>query len=209
MEVLAGFVRARDTHSDINEHIPTLRSYAEKCSHVTECGVRTVVSSWAFAAGLLQQPGARLVQVDPFKSTEVEQFQQAAARMGLDTKFHEASDLDCPLEPTDMLFIDTWHVYGQMKRELQRWHPWVKKFISMHDTTVDEFFGETLRCGGNVEEQAASSGFPRAEIARGICPAIAEFLEEHPEWRVRERFTNNNGLTVLERTDAWLDPERI
>jgi len=28
-------------------------------------------------------------------------------------------------------------------------------------------------------------------------PAIDEFLESNKEWRVVERFANNNGLTIL------------
>jgi hypothetical protein len=26
-----------------------------------------------------------------------------------------------------------------------------------------------------------------------------EFLAQHSEWRIKERYINNNGLTVLER----------
>jgi len=33
--------------SDINEHLPVLKDYAEKCDFVTEFGVRSVVSTWA------------------------------------------------------------------------------------------------------------------------------------------------------------------
>ena len=35
--------------SDINEHLPVLREYAEKCDTITEMGVRFVVSTYAFA----------------------------------------------------------------------------------------------------------------------------------------------------------------
>ena len=38
--------------SDINEHLPTLKKYAEECEHITEMGVRWVVSTFAFMAGL-------------------------------------------------------------------------------------------------------------------------------------------------------------
>jgi hypothetical protein len=38
------------------------------------------------------------------------------------------------------------------------------------------------------------------EIRKGLWPAVAEFLENHPEWSLRERFVNNNGLTVLEKS---------
>jgi hypothetical protein len=37
-------------NSDICEHLPTLRRYAEKCDSVIELGVRSVVSTWAFLA---------------------------------------------------------------------------------------------------------------------------------------------------------------
>jgi hypothetical protein len=33
----------------------------------------------------------------------------------------------------------------------------------------------------------------------GLKKAIDEFLLENPEWKLLEKFTNNNGLTILER----------
>jgi hypothetical protein len=59
--------------------------------------------------------------------------------------------------------------------------------------------GESIRAGWNTAQQAASSGYPESEIRRGLKPAIDEFLAAHPEWTVKEVFTNNNGLTVLQR----------
>ncbi|MGD9307318.1 MAG: glycosyltransferase family 4 protein, partial [Desulfobacterales bacterium] len=35
-----------ETPSDINQHLPILRKYAAQCSHITEFGVRGVVSTW-------------------------------------------------------------------------------------------------------------------------------------------------------------------
>lgn len=43
------------------------------------------------------------------------------------------------------------------------------------------------------------SGYSRAEIERGLWPAVEEFLAEHAEWQLEKRYTNNNGLTVLAR----------
>jgi len=193
---------ALHTPSDINEHLPVLRNYASKCSHITECGVRFVVSSWAFAVGLLNRPGTRLVQVDPSNHPSIGVFGQMAAECGLDVLYLQASDLECPMEETDLLFIDTWHVYGQMKRELARWNRSVRKYIIMHDTTVDEWLGESLRGGGlNIQEESMTSGFPLSEICRGIWPAIEEFLQEHPEWSLEARFSHNNGLTILKRCE--------
>jgi hypothetical protein len=69
----------------------------------------------------------------------------------------------------------------------------------MHDTTVDEIYGETIRSHMNAQQQHEMSGFPLDEINCGLGPAIHEFLTNHPEWKLREQFTNNNGLTILQR----------
>jgi hypothetical protein len=103
------------------------------------------------------------------------------------------------IEKTDMLFIDTWHVYGHLKRELSRWNSSVSKWIIMHDTTVDAIEGETIRCGYDAESQSKEHGYPIEEIKKGLWPAIVEFLEDHSEWVIEHRYTNNNGLTILKR----------
>ena len=69
----------------------------------------------------------------------------------------------------------------------------------MHDTTVDEWQGETIRLGMNAVQQSLDSGFPIEEINAGLWPAIEEFLKNNPEWVLHERFTNNNGLTILKK----------
>jgi len=185
--------------SDINEHLPTLARHASECMHVTECGVRTAVSSYAFGRALLDKPGSRLVQVDLARSPEIDEFQEACLREGLSSVFHEMSDLDCPIEETDLLFIDTWHIYGQLKRELARWHSHVRKYIILHDTEVDGVYGETIRIGLDAVQQSKDTGIPVGEIRLGLKPALYEFLNAHPEWVVYEHFANNNGLTVLTR----------
>jgi hypothetical protein len=200
MSVIASkFLSNVNSPSDINEHLVTLYRYANDCNHVTECGVRGVVSSYAFANALKGRSNNKLIQVDPAKYENVCQFQAECNAEGVNTIFYDQSDLDCPMETTDLLFIDTWHIYGQLKRELNRWNGSVTKYIIMHDTTVDEWLGETLRVGWNANEQSKNTGIPVDEITKGLWPAISEFLNEHPEWTIRERFTNNNGLTILSR----------
>ena len=185
--------------SDINEHLPTLKEYADKCTHITECGVRSVVSSWAFAFGLLYKTNARLIQVDLHGNNTITMFGQVCRANNIDVQFYEQSDLECPLEPTELLFIDTWHVYGHLKRELARWNSNVSKYIILHDTTVDEWQGETIRNNWDAEQQSKDTGIPVNEINKGLWPAIDEFLKEHPEWVIDARYYNNNGLTILKR----------
>ena len=185
--------------SDINEHLPTLMSYAAKCTSVVECGVREPTSSYAFATGLLGVAGNKYLLVDPFESPSMSKFIDVCSQEGVNASFYKGSDLECPLVQTDLLFIDTWHVYGHLKRELARWNGDVKKYIILHDTTVDGFYGETIRNGWDAVKQSAETGIPVDEINRGLGPAVSEFIAEHPEWTIEAVYTNNNGLTVLRR----------
>lgn len=185
--------------SDINEHLPTLYTYAKECTHITECGVRSVVSSYAFANALKDKKNNKLIQVDLNSNSNVINFQNECKNEGVNIVFYQMSDLVCPIENTEILFIDTWHVYGHLKRELDRWHSSVSKYIIMHDTTIDEWWGETLRVGWNAEQQSKATGIPVEEINKGLWYAIDEFLQFHPEWKLENRYYNNNGLTVLKR----------
>lgn len=102
--------------------------------------------------------------------------------------------------PTCRLFIDTWHVYGHLKRELAQHAGHVNKFIALHDTEVDKVAGESIRMGFDVAAQAAEFGYPAEEITQGLGQALEEFLAAYAgEWEVAEHFANNNGLTVLRR----------
>jgi hypothetical protein len=188
------------TPSDINEHLPTLLEYTKKCDSVVECGVHDICSSYAFAYGLSENQNNKYLLVDPYKSKHIDGFIELCKSEAINATFLEKSDLECPLVETDLLFIDTWHVYGQLKRELAYWHSSVKKYIIMHDTTVDEWAGEAIRARSNGIEEANKSGFPLHEVMKGLWPAIEEFLEQHPEWKIEKRYTNNNGLTILTRS---------
>jgi hypothetical protein len=187
------------TSSDINEHLPTLLSYATKCRSIVECGVREPTSSYAFAAGLVGAFENSYMLVDLFESASMGNFIDTCSLEGVNATFYKGSDLECPLVETDLLFIDTWHVYGHLKRELARWSGHVKKYIILHDTTVDEVVGETIRAGWDAVQQSAESGIPVDEINQGLGRAISEFLEWHPEWTTDAVYTNNNGLTILRR----------
>lgn len=206
MSIVDKYSNTVSTPSDINEHLPVLLAYTKQCSSVVECGVRDIVSSYAFAYGLMGTVNNKYVMVDPKKSNKIDSFLKLCRDNGVNASFFEQSDLDCPLVNTDLLFIDTWHIYGHLKRELARWNTSVNKFIILHDTTVDEWIGETVRVGWNPVKQSNESGIPVEEILKGLWPAVEEFLQSHPEWKIELRLTNNNGLTVLSRVEPSLQP---
>ena len=189
------------THGDINEHLQFLYELSTECDSILECGVRTVVSTWAFMNGLLdnKNPVKKLVCCDLKRSPSIDQVETLCNTTKITFTFFEESDLTIPMQEYDMIFIDTWHIYGHLKRELNKMHPYAKKYIVMHDTEVDKVVGETIRCKWNSKQQSIESGYPEEEITCGLGKAVDEFLKEHSEWKIKIHFTHNNGLTVFER----------
>ena len=187
---------------DISDHLMYLKEISTECESILECGVRSVVSSWAFLNGLVKNDKDKKIlhSCDLDRSNNINDLEKACQEQNVSFTFHQCSDLDLPSQTYDMIFIDTWHVYGHLKRELNKFNNMSLKYIVMHDTEVDRVYGESIRCGMNVNQQSFSSGIPVSEILKGLQPAIDEFLAEHPEWKIKQHFTHNNGLTVLERT---------
>lgn len=182
-EVEKAFAAAQARPSDINEHLETLRDYARQCSHVTEFGVRGGVSTTALIAAHPQKLRCYDIRREP---TVARRLGELAIAEGIDFAFLEQDVRQADIEPTDLLFIDTWHTYDQLRAELRRHASQVRKTILLHDTVT---FGASGEGGG-----------------RGLWPAIAEFLQDHAEWRIQEVKVNNNGLTVLTRIGGEVSP---
>jgi hypothetical protein len=186
---------------DIYEHLPTLYKYASECESVFETGVRGVISSWAFSYGLLnnRKKKKQLFMNDILKCNNTELLENTK-NTTLKIDYEWINNLHLEVKQNyDIVFIDTWHIYGQLKRELAKLSKYANKYIIMHDTTVDEIYGETIRNGWNAEQQSIESGFPIEEIKCGLWKAIDEFLVDNSEWKIKERYYNNNGLTILEK----------
>ena len=176
------------TPSTINEHCLVFRKYGSLCEHITNCGHETSLPFIVTYPKKLTDVGT----ID--KSTEI------CVSNEIEYKYYKENSLTCPIESTDLLFISTWHVYGQLKRELERWNSNVRKYIIMHATAIDADEGETIRMRMDAQKQRKESGFSLDEINKGTQPAIDEFLIKHPEWKLIERFMNNNGVTILGRS---------
>ena len=187
--------------SDINEHLPTIYKYATECESVLELGVRGCVSSWAFAFGLLNnERTTRKLTLNDIYECNIEELLTTTKGLNINIDYKWIDDLKLEMKGNvDLTFIDTWHVYAQLKRELDKFSKITNKYIIMHDTTVDEFYGETIRCGWNAHAQSAQTGFPVEEINCGLWKAVEDFLASNNNWKLKERYVNNNGLTILER----------
>ena len=200
------FVKNKYTHlsnipSDINEHLPTLYNYATKCESIIELGVRGCVSSWAFTYGLLNNnKSVKEIFLNDIEKCDINELLNNTKDTDVKINYEWISDLELNITRNyDLTFIDTWHVYGQLKRELEKYSKITNKYIIMHDTTVDGVVGETIRNGWNAVEQSLITGFSVEEINRGLWPAVEEFLQNNTNWVLKERYTNNNGLTILEK----------
>jgi len=165
--------------SDINEHLPILKKYTEGCKSVLELGVRNIVSTYAFLAGNPEYMLSCDINMPPPDKLEI--LYKEISETKIIYKFIQSDDLKLELEldrAYDLVFIDTWHIYDLLIKELEKFSKYCNKYIILHDTMTFRNTGEDPKY-------------------KGLYPAILEFLDKHKEWSIKEEFKNNNGLTVL------------
>ena len=170
--------------SDINEHLPTLFKYASSCDHITEMGVRSGVSTVAF----LQAKPKILISIDIIKHKNINNLEKQSKTENINFNFILGNTLKIKIEETELLFIDTLHTYDQLSKELKLHVDKVKKYIILHDTSSFEF-----------EDEKRRGYIPSSTGKKGLWPAVEEFLDKNNNWSIKERFKNNNGLTILQK----------
>lgn len=183
------YEEASNTPSDINEHLAVLKEYADKCEHVTEMGVRGVVSTYAFLASKAK----RVVGIDIVGHPNVSECMAISQNEGKDWTFICADVLKIEIEPTDFLFLDTFHTAAQLERELALHADKVSKYIGFHDVVT---FWESGEYPAN--DLVASN---QTNCGRGLKYAIEPFLENNPQWKVAYRTDRNNGLLIIEKNE--------
>jgi hypothetical protein len=161
------------TKSDINEHLPVLREYGDKVNHITEMGVRGIVSTYALLA-------SRPKKMISYDIIYVDTSHIHSLAPATEYRFIVGDTRQISIEPTELLFIDTLHNYDQLKTELTLHAPKTSKFIVLHDTETFGVHGETEQIG--------------------LLKAIDEFLEINTVWVNDLRLKNNNGLTILKKS---------
>jgi hypothetical protein len=163
---------AKDT--DIHEHLPVLSELTSQCTHVTELGV-----GWAQSTRAFLRHDIELHSYEFMPQPGIREFFEEAKNAGRNVTLHVDDTRKVDIAETDLLFVDSLHIYEQVQKELELHAGKARKFIGFHDTTT---YADNGEFGG-----------------RGIWPAIQEFIDSHPEWQLVERRTNNNGLTILKR----------
>jgi len=107
---------------DINEHLPTLYNYAQECESVIELGVRRVISSYALAYGLMNNnKETKNILLNDINECDVRELLSITNELPINVNYKWMNDLELDItDNVDLTFIDTWHVYGQLKRELNK-----------------------------------------------------------------------------------------
>ena len=180
------------TTSDINQLLPYLHKFAKQCKHITEMGVRTPTSTYAFLAA---KPD-KLISYDISRSGGVDEVEQLAAGV---MKFVLKDVLEADIEETDFLFIDTYHTAGQLEKELSMHSGKARKYLGFHDTYTFWEVGEEPYAG--VIESAVTN--------KGLRYAIEPFLAKGG-WTIAFMTDKNNGLLILEREkEGGASPQQL
>lgn len=190
-EILDKYNLLCNRRSDINEHLPTLKEYTEKCSTVTEFGVRGIVSSYGFLAGKPKRLFSYDITPPSRHGGNLDIVYKLTAENNIDYKFIQADTLTIDIEQTDLLFIDTYHTYDQLTQELARHSNKVNKYIIFHDTVL---FGYTDQRYDPISSKKINTQNKKI----GLMPAILEFLENE-DWVLEKEFKNNNGLLIIKK----------
>jgi hypothetical protein len=191
-KVLNFFNYYKSTPSDINEHLDTLLSYSKQCNHITEMGVRTGMSTWAF---LYSNPN-KLISYDVGMNDFVHKIISISKEYSINFTYKQEDVLKVEIEDTDLLFIDTHHTYNQLIQELKLHSKKVRKYIILHDTVSYGFIDESYY--SLVSDMVRN--LPKTK--EGLVNAINDFLyqdEDGSNWEILKEYTNNNGLMILTR----------
>lgn len=175
------FQKAKQDPGDMYEHMDTLLGLAAECDHIVEGGVRYVVSTWAFLLGCACR-GGTVVSYCWNMLPEIQRAIDICAAENVSWTFHDGDWLKQEIPETDLLCIDTNHNFRQLKRELHLHGSKARKYIVLHDTTS---FGEVSQDGTRP----------------GLWRAVEELVAEG-QWRIKHRYTNCAGLTILERNST-------
>jgi hypothetical protein len=162
----------RDT--DIHEHLPTISVLTSECNHVTELGV-----GWAQSTRAFLRHNVELHSYEFMPQPGIREFFEEAKNAGRNVTLHVDDTRKVEIAETDLMLVDSLHIYEQVQKELELHAGKVRKYLLFHDTTL---FADRGEFGG-----------------KGIWPAVQEFIDSHPEWQLVERRHNNNGLTILKR----------
>jgi|TARA_A200000159_G_scaffold146234_1_gene152399 hypothetical protein len=180
------YQQEKNTKTDIDEHLHDLLTLAEDCTHVTEFGSRFGASTKAFLKAQVTLRAYDLEIHNPLNDLF-----KIAKKVGKDVEYTKANTLNILIEPTDLIFIDTWHSQQQLREELKLHGNAARKYLAFHDTHTYGVRDEQVDWAANPDRKAIAG--------QGLLPAVIDFVIANPHWQFKKHKTNCNGLTILER----------
>ena len=199
-------------NTDIFDHLKTLYKYALKCNSVIILGTNRCAPSWSFLNGILDNSENKkkyITDLSTWRYPEVDILESIAKKL-LEYEFLFHKSLEYNLDKHyDITFIDEWHCYPEVKAQLEKYAPFTNKYIILHDTTIDEFISESIRCGHDIVTKSKESGYSTQDIRIGIMKAIDEFIIHNKNWIICKKYTYNNGLVILEKNRKYENLNQI
>lgn len=200
------FINLKNEKSDINEHLETLKKLSSECDTVIELGIRWMVSIIALAvSGCKNIYGYDVIHPSAFDGNRFENLEKYCKKYNLNLNIVQGDVLELTTIPEcDLLFIDTFHAYRQLKSELFLFSDKVKKYIVMHDTNsyaeIDEAYISKKEWFEKYKNNEIINEIVDINCEKqGLKNAIEDFLSENKDWEIFKIYENNNGLTVLKR----------
>lgn len=135
-------------HNEIKEKI-------QGCNSYTELGVNQGATLAVAVLENIKTIRAYDIALKPYNFAK-DLFNTYANDHNIDLKVFETDTLKCNIDPVDVLYIDTRHLYNHLKQELQLHGDKAMKYIIFHDT------------------------FAQSELKK----AILEFVNQHSDWSV-------------------------
>lgn len=172
-----------DNSSDIAAHLPILQYFASQSRHVTEFGTRNACSTSALISGVGQNyPNGVVVSYDMCTTDAIFDLinMEKNGLLPCAWKFVQRNTLsDFQIDPTEFLFIDTYHNYNTVKGELEKHGSQTTRFLGFHDTWSKGQIGD------NGKEE-------------GITRAIQEYCRAN-KFKCVLCLWYNHGLEIWER----------
>lgn len=202
--------------SPFQRWIPTLDDLASDCRSILELGARNSIITWALLHGLcirslslspdsIPTPGwttgewRRKYILNDLKPFNVNDLLRISEPYGVLMEFYWQNDLSLDMyESVDMVVIDTLRVYAHLKKELEKFSRYCRRYIVVLNTTVYHDESEMAKkSNAEIEHVCVKYGYKKKDVVRGLMPAILEFLESNGRWTIHEVIHDGSGLVVL------------
>uniref|UniRef100_A0A6C0AGF3 Uncharacterized protein n=1 Tax=viral metagenome TaxID=1070528 RepID=A0A6C0AGF3_9ZZZZ len=199
--------------SHVNEHLSTIREYCFECNSVLELSISAYNLSifWTCVLGMAQiDENTKYTGIFSVAPPEKDAFdarilaKEHNVDLNIvtgDTKIEMEINLNSIDLNYDLVIVNSWFTYCHVKYNLNKFGKLSNKYIIVCATKTQEHENHSLYLDGTFGPKGDFSEFP-VEYDRtktGTAHAISEFLQENPQWKIKEVFEHNWGMTILQK----------